>query len=110
MRYVRAALVRRMELSLNFSYIFLDISNESHTNYISFMRFFVFIVQEINKNKLRWFGHVTRREDESTPMVVMKLNMNGMRSRGRPRLSCLANIDSHLKGNNTPLKEVLERK
>ena len=31
------------------------------------------IVQVSDKNKLRWFGHVTRREDESTRTVVMKI-------------------------------------
>ena len=39
------------------------------------------IVQVINKNKLRWFGHVTEREEESTMRVVMK----GKRPRGRPK-------------------------
>ena len=68
------------------------------------------IVQVINKNKLRWFGHVMRREEESTLRVVMNLKMNGKRQRGRPRLRYLDNIDSHLKGNNTSLKEVLETK
>ena len=33
------------------------------------------IVQVINKNKRRWFGHVMRREEESLLRVVMKLNM-----------------------------------
>ena len=68
------------------------------------------IVQVINKNKLRWFGHVTRREDESTLRVVVTLKVKGKRPRGRPTLRWLENIDSHLKGNNTSLKEVLETK
>ena len=68
------------------------------------------IVQVINKNKLRWFGHVVRREEESTVRVVMKLSMKGKRQRGRPGLSWLDNIDSHLKGNKTSPKEVLEMK
>ena len=33
------------------------------------------IVQVIDKNKLRWFGHVMRREEESMLRVVMQLNM-----------------------------------
>ena len=45
------------------------------------------IVQVINNNKLRWFGHVVRREEESMLRVVMKLKMKGKRQRGRPRLS-----------------------
>ena len=68
------------------------------------------IVQVINKNKLRWFGHVMGREEESTLRVVMKLKMKGKRPRGRPRLRWLDNIDSHLKENNTSLKEVFETK
>ena len=89
------------------------------------------IVQVINKNKLRWFGHVMRTEEESTLRVVMKIKMKGKRPRGRPRLRWLDNIDSHLKGKrprgrprlrwldnidshlkgkNTSLKEVLETK
>ena len=67
-------------------------------------------VQVINKNKLRWFGHVMRREEESTLRVVMKLNMKGKRPGRRPRLRWLDNIDSHLKEKNTSLKEVLETK
>ena len=68
------------------------------------------IVEVINKNKLRWFGHVMGREEESTLRVVMKLKMKGKRPRGIPRLRWLDNIDSNLKGNNTSLKEVFETK
>ena len=44
------------------------------------------IVHVINKNKLRWFGHVIRREEDSTLRAVMKLKMKGKRLRGRPIL------------------------
>ena len=68
------------------------------------------IVQVISKNKLRRFGHVMRREEDSTLRVVMKLKMKGKRPKGRPRLRWLDNIDSHLQGKKTSLKEVLETK
>ena len=68
------------------------------------------IIQVISKNKFGRFGHVMRREEEPTLRVVMKLKMKGKRPRGRPRLRWLDNIDSHLKGKNTKLKEVLETK
>ena len=45
-----------------------------------------------------------------TLKAVMKLKMKGKRPRGRPRLRWLDNIDSHLKGKNTSLKEALETK
>ena len=66
------------------------------------------IVQVIDENRLRWFGDVTRRGEESMLTAVMDLKMKGKRPRGRPRLRWLDNIDSHLKGKNTSLKEVLE--
>ena len=47
-----------------------------------------------------------RREEESTLRVVMKLKRKEKRPRGRPTLRWLENIDSHLKGKNTSLKEV----
>ena len=54
--------------------------------------------------------HVMRREEGSMMRVVMKLKMKGNTPRGRPRLRWLDNIDSHLKGKNTSLKEVFETK
>ena len=42
--------------------------------------------------------------------VVMRLKMKGKRPRGRQRLRWLDNIDSHLIGKNTSLKEVVETK
>ena len=62
-------------------------------------------VQVIDKNKLRWFGLVMRREEESMLRVVMQLNMKGNIPRGKT--TWLDNIDRHQKGNNTSLKEVL---
>ena len=44
------------------------------------------IVQVINKNKLRWFGHGMGKEKESKLGVVMKLKMTGKRPRGTPGL------------------------
>ena len=66
------------------------------------------IVQVIDKNKLRWFGLVMRREGESMLRIVMQLNMNGKRPRGNTKW--LDNIDHHRKGKNTSLKEVLRTK
>ena len=54
------------------------------------------IVQVTNKNKLRWSGHVVRREEEPTSTVVMQLTLKGQIPRGRSRLRWLDNIDSHL--------------
>ena len=37
------------------------------------------IVQAIDRKKLRWFGLVTRREEESMLRVVMQLKVKGRR-------------------------------
>ena len=67
------------------------------------------IVQVIDKNKLRWFGLVMRREEESMLRVVMQLKISGKRSRGNT--TWLDNIDRHhQKGKNISLKEVLRTK
>ena len=63
------------------------------------------IVQVIDKNKLRWFGLVMRREEESMLRIVMQLKMKGKRP--REKTTWLYNIDRHQKGKNTSLKEVL---
>ena len=55
------------------------------------------IVQVIDKNKLRWFGLVMRREEDSMLRVVMQLNnMKGNIPRGNTMW--LDNIDRHQKG------------
>ena len=66
------------------------------------------IVQVIDKNNLRWFGLVMRREEESMLRVVMQLTMKRKRPRGNT--TWLSNIDRHQKGKNTYLKEVLRTK
>ena len=56
------------------------------------------IVQVINKNKLRWFGHVTRREEVKE---TKRKNKNK---------TAIDNIDSHLNGKDTSPNDVLETK
>ena len=51
------------------------------------------IVQVIDKNKLRWFGLVMRRKEESMLRVVMQLKMKGTRPRGKT--TWLDSIDRH---------------
>ena len=51
------------------------------------------IVQVIDKNKLRWFGLVMRRKENSMLRDVMQLNMTGKRPRGKT--TWLDSIDRH---------------
>ena len=58
------------------------------------------IVQVISQNKLQWFGHAIRREEDEMLRVMVKSNMPGKRpniEEEEPSLRCLDNTDSHLK-------------
>jgi len=41
-------------------------------------------IEKIRLNRLRWFGHVQRMEENRTPKRVLYMNL-GTRLRGRPR-------------------------
>ena len=43
------------------------------------------IVETIRLNRLRWFGHVQRREEHRIPKRVLYMNLGTTRLRGRPR-------------------------
>jgi hypothetical protein len=43
------------------------------------------IIETIKLNRLRWFGHVQRIEDNRIPKRVLCMNLGTTRLRGRPR-------------------------
>ena len=43
------------------------------------------IVEIIRSNRLRWFGHVQRMEENRIPKRVLYMNLGTTRLRGRPR-------------------------
>ena len=43
------------------------------------------ITETIRLNRLRWFGHVQRMEENRIPKRVLYMNMGTTRMRGRPR-------------------------
>ena len=60
----------------------------------------------IQTDQLRWFGHVMRRDEETTAKKILDLNVKEKMPRGRPRTSWLKYIDNILKERGTSLKEV----
>jgi len=42
-------------------------------------------MDKIRKTILRWFGHVMRWEETKAVRVVIKMNVEGKKGRGRPR-------------------------
>ncbi|KAK6744162.1 hypothetical protein RB195_011085 [Necator americanus] len=42
--------------------------------------------------RLRWFGHVLRREEDSVAKTALKLDVSGVRPRGRPKIRWLDRV------------------
>ncbi|KAL4082969.1 hypothetical protein QTP88_023973 [Uroleucon formosanum] len=55
------------------------------------------IVNKMRENRLKWLGHVMRREETGAVRVVMKMNIEGKRGRGRPKKRWLKNIEKDMR-------------
>ncbi|EYB85329.1 hypothetical protein Y032_0300g1803 [Ancylostoma ceylanicum] len=54
------------------------------------------IADKMREARLRWFGHVCRREDESVAKAALNLNVKGTRPRGRPKIRWLDCVKSDM--------------
>ncbi|KAK6760934.1 hypothetical protein RB195_022125 [Necator americanus] len=50
------------------------------------------ITEKMNEARLRWFGEVLRREEDSVAKTVLKLDVSGVRPRGRPKIRLLDRV------------------
>ena len=54
------------------------------------------ISKEVQESRLKWYGHVLRREDEYVGERVMGMEVPGNRRRGRPKWRWLDSIRNNL--------------
>ena len=54
------------------------------------------ISKKVQESRLKWYGHVLRREDEYVGKRVMAMEVPGKRRRGRPKRRWLDNIKNDL--------------
>ena len=54
------------------------------------------ISKEVQESRMKWYGHVLRREEEYIGKRVMVMEMPGKRRRGRPKRRWLDNIKNDL--------------
>ena len=66
------------------------------------------LVQKIQTRRLTWFGHVTRMKTTQFPNMALHCNIEGNRSRGRPRKQWIDNIKQDLAEKNTNLGEAVK--
>ncbi|KAK6744616.1 hypothetical protein RB195_011379 [Necator americanus] len=50
------------------------------------------ITEKMKQARLRWFGHVLRREEDSVAKTALKLDVSGVRPRGRPKIRWLDRV------------------
>ncbi|KAL4132087.1 hypothetical protein QTP88_009302 [Uroleucon formosanum] len=67
------------------------------------------IVDKMSENRLRWLGYVMRREETSAVRVVMKMNVEMKRGRGRPKKRWLENIENDVKAFGLCIEDVKDR-
>ena len=54
------------------------------------------ISKKVQESRLKWYGHVLRREDECVGKRVMAMEVPGKRRRGRPKRRWLDSIRNDL--------------
>ena len=64
---------------------------------------------EIRRRRLRWFGHVKRREVGDCLGDVLRMEVDGARPRGRPRKSWRANVKEDLRMLNLREEDAQDR-
>lgn len=50
------------------------------------------VSKKVQESRLRWYGHVLRREEEYVGRKVLKMKLPGKRKRGRPKWRWMDNI------------------
>ena len=66
------------------------------------------ILKFVEKNKLRWYGHVKRMNNNRYPNKYLNWTPHGKRPVGRPRMRWIQGIKSALVARGTTLEEVEE--
>ena len=44
------------------------------------------IAEFLREKRLRWYGHVQRRDKDDTTRTILQVTVDGKRNRGRPKL------------------------
>ena len=67
------------------------------------------IAKKVQESRLKWYGHILRREDEHVGKRVMVMEVLGKRRRGRPKRMWLDNIRNDLSESELSGKEAQDQ-
>ena len=66
------------------------------------------IVDRITKRRLTWYGHVIRMENERIPAKALHGEVEGVRSRGRPKKRWMDNVLEDIKNRGREIREAID--
>ena len=66
------------------------------------------VVDKIGRRRLTWYGHVIRMENERIPAKVLHGEVEGVRSRGRPRKKWIDNVLEDIKNRGCELRKAID--
>ena len=55
------------------------------------------IAKKVQERRLKWYGHVMRREEHYVGRRAMEMKVQGRRKRGRPKRICLDKVKDAIK-------------
>ena len=67
------------------------------------------VEEVIRRGRLRWFGHVERKEVDDRVSACRNLEVVGSRSTGRPRMTLRARLNEDMKDMRLRLGMAMER-
>ena len=67
------------------------------------------LADRVDRNVLRWFGHVERMENERLPKMLVNARVDGRAVRGRPRYGWMDGVKRALRDRRMDVGEAKER-
>ena len=67
------------------------------------------ITKKVQERRLKWYGHVTRREEHYIGRRAMVMKVQGRRKRGRPKRRWLDKVKDDIKENRLSADDVYDR-
>ena len=68
------------------------------------------IIDVLRRSRLRWYGHVKRREDDHILRRALDMDVDGVRPRGRPRKVWRRCVEENMREININLEAVHNRR